>query len=260
MYALGKLFGIDSVEQISTLARIGSGSACRSVYGGFVQWIRGCDSKTSIAKQIVDENYWQEMRVLVLVVNDHRKDTSSTSGMQLSAQTSPLLKYRVESVLPERVQRMITAIKSRDFQTFAELTMKDSNQFHAICEDTYPPLTYMNDISRTIRKFCHKYNDFYGVNRIAYTFDAGPNACLYLLEEEVPKVIKLLIRQQKDLSVKGSVDLSGELPQDLVDYFGPNPILANDSLRYIISTRIGCGPQIVDQSLMTDTGSPITSK
>lgn len=257
MYALGKLFGIDSVERISTLARIGSGSACRSVFGGFVQWIAGHDSQTSIARQIVDENYWPEMRVLVLVVNDHRKDTSSTSGMQLSAKTSPLLKYRVDSVLPKRVEDMINAIKSRDFQTFAELTMKDSNQFHAICEDTYPPLTYINDTSRSIRKFVHKYNEFYGVNRIAYTFDAGPNACIYLLSEEVPKVVKLLLRQT-DLPIKGSVDMSPELPQELSAHFGANPILPDNALRYIISTRIGTGPQIMDydQSLMTESGAP----
>lgn len=257
MYALGKLFGIESDEQISTLARMGSGSACRSIYGGFVQWIKGHDSKTSIAKQIVDENHWPEMRVLVLVVNDQQKETSSTTGMQTTIKTSPLMQYRVQ-MLPERVEQMITAIKSRDFQTFAELTMKDSNQMHGICEDTYPPLTYMNDISRAIRKFVHKYNQFFGANRVAYTFDAGPNACLYLMASEVPKVVQLLVRHEKNLEVKGKVDLSEPLPKQLNDYFGPNPILKADSLRYIISTRVGCGPQVVDesQSLLNESANP----
>ena len=258
MYALGKLFGIESDEQISTLARMGSGSACRSIYGGFVQWIKGNDSKTSIARQIVDENYWPEMRVLVLVVNDQQKDTSSTSGMQLTIKTSPLMKYRVEMV-PQRVEKMISAIKSRDFHTFAELTMKDSNQFHGLCEDTYPPLVYMNDISRTIRKFVHKYNEYYGANRVAYTFDAGPNACLYLLESEVPNVVQLLLRHDKDLKIKGDVDLSQPLPTDwLTDFFGAQPILRPNSLRYIISTRIGCGPQIVSErdSLLDESANP----
>ena len=53
---------------------------------------------------------------------------------------------------------METAILKKDFQTFAKLTMQDSNQFHAICLDTYPPITYMNDTSRRIISLITKYN------------------------------------------------------------------------------------------------------
>lgn len=70
--------------------------------------------------------------------------------------------------------------------------MKDSNQFHAVCLDTYPPCVYMNDISHSVVEFVHKYNIMCGQTKVAYTFDAGPNACLYLLEDEVPDVISLI--------------------------------------------------------------------
>jgi len=53
---------------------------------------------------------------------------------------------------------METAIHNKDFQTFAKLTMQDSNQLHAICLDTYPPIIYMNDISRRIISLITKYN------------------------------------------------------------------------------------------------------
>ena len=53
---------------------------------------------------------------------------------------------------------MEDAILKKDFQTFAKLTMQDSNQFHAICLDTYPPITYMNDTSRRIISLITKYN------------------------------------------------------------------------------------------------------
>lgn len=68
VYSLGKLYGIDG--DISGIARQGSGSACRSLDGGFVQWIAGKlnDGSDSIAKQIVNENHWPEIRVLILVV------------------------------------------------------------------------------------------------------------------------------------------------------------------------------------------------
>ena len=69
VYALAKLYGITG--DISAIARRGSGSACRSVYGGFVEWIKGgeaADGRDSIARQIVDSTHWPEIRVLILVV------------------------------------------------------------------------------------------------------------------------------------------------------------------------------------------------
>lgn len=54
--------------------------------------------------------------------------------------------------------QMEAAIHKKDFQTFGKLTMQDSNQFHAICLDTYPPISYMNDTSRRIISLITKYN------------------------------------------------------------------------------------------------------
>jgi diphosphomevalonate decarboxylase len=50
--------------QLSTIARQGSGSASRSLYGGFVKWQKGvkADGSDSIAIQVADENHWPEMR------------------------------------------------------------------------------------------------------------------------------------------------------------------------------------------------------
>ena len=52
------------------------------------------------------------------------------------------------------------AIHAKDFETFGKLTMQDSNQFHAICLDTYPPIFYMNDVSRHIVQVLTRYNSF----------------------------------------------------------------------------------------------------
>ena len=264
VFCLGNLFQIQDQTILSTFARIGSGSACRSLFGGFVQWIKGTDTKSSIAKQLVDSNYWPQMRVLILVVSDQQKDTSSTSGMQLTVKTSALLKHRVESVVSKRVLDMQQAIVNRDFNKFAEITMKDSNQFHAVCQDTWPPIRYMNDVSWIIISLCHKYNDFYGTNKIAYTFDAGPNACLYLLEENVGEVMKLIktfyppSNEFEQQFVKGiNIIEPNELSSELLDTF-ENQIIRPGALRYVISTKIGCGPKIVqDENLLNANGFPI---
>lgn len=97
-----------------------------------------------------------------LQVNGERKKVSSTIGMRRSLETSGLMQYRIANVVPERADKMQRAIIQKDFETFAELTMKDSNQFHAICLDTYPPCTYMNDVSHSIVNFVHAYNDAMG--------------------------------------------------------------------------------------------------
>lgn len=74
-------------------------------------------------------------------------------------ETSELLKHRVKHVVPDRANRIQQAIIEKDFKTYAEITMKDSNQFHALNLDTYPPNIYVNDISHAIVELVHSYNE-----------------------------------------------------------------------------------------------------
>lgn len=129
VYSLAQLYGLKK-QEISDIARLGSGSACRSIYGGFVQWQKGVqlDGKDSIAVQIAPASHWPDLHVLILVVNDAKKKIGSTSGMARSVVTSELIKYRVEKCVPQRIHSITQAIKDRNFSKFAEVTMKDSNQ------------------------------------------------------------------------------------------------------------------------------------
>lgn len=92
-------------------------------------------------------------------MSSERKKVPSTVGMKRSLETSEFLQHRIAQVVPGRVCKMQQAIIEKDFKTFAELTMKDSNQMHAVCLDTYPPFAYMNDISHSIVNLIHSYND-----------------------------------------------------------------------------------------------------
>lgn len=68
MSTLARLYGVEG--ELSEVARRGSGSACRSMLGGFVQWQRGerPDGRDSLALQVAPETHWPELRVLVMVV------------------------------------------------------------------------------------------------------------------------------------------------------------------------------------------------
>lgn len=57
-------------------------------------------------------------------------------------------------VVEPRLAEIEKAYLEKDFATFGKITMQDSNQFHATCLDTYPPIFYMNDVSRWVRECC----------------------------------------------------------------------------------------------------------
>lgn len=103
------------------------------------------------------------------------------------------MKERVKNIVPKRMKEMEKAIIEKDFETFADLTMKDSDNFHACCKDTDPPIIYMNEISHKICNLIHKFNEVGGKKRAAYTYDAGPNAVVYLLKEDLIDFLSLVI-------------------------------------------------------------------
>ncbi|KAL7735271.1 hypothetical protein ACLKA6_017979 [Drosophila palustris] len=265
VYTLACLYEIPMNEELTTIARQGSGSACRSLYGGFVQWHRGerDDGSDSVAEQLVPAEHWSNMHMLILVVNDARKKTPSTKGMQRSVNTSALIQHRAKEIVPERIKELRTAIRSRDFRTFAEITMKESNQLHAIALDTYPPCVYMNDVSHAIVNFVHDYNESVGSLQAAYTFDAGPNACLYVLAENVPRLLAAIQLAFPNDSQQSVEYLKGipvpPVEMQKVDINGSaGHKYHKNMLKYIIHTKIGDGPQQLgdEKSLLID-GLPL---
>jgi len=268
--SLAKLFCAKETfpNELTTIARQGSGSASRSLYGGFVAWRMGGmnkDGLDSLAEQIADENHWPEIRAVIMVVSDAKKDTSSTSGMSTSVATSELLAHRASSVVPKRMDTIEKAWLDKDFETFGKVTMMDSNQFHATCLDTYPPIFYMNDVSKSIIQIVHKYNEWAGEIRAAYTFDAGPNAVLYTLDRYVNEVCALMLKfypgngkdyiaNSKIASEIESIDLDNTLIET-AQKTGRIPTV--DDVKKIYVTKVGCGPQSLgsDKAIIdSDTG------
>ncbi|KAI5478391.1 diphosphomevalonate decarboxylase [Pseudohyphozyma bogoriensis] len=251
-----------STSQLSRIARQGSGSACRSMFGGYVAWEMGSneDGSDSVAVQVADKAHWPEMDALILVVSDAKKGTPSTAGMQRTVATSELLQHRIKDVVPKRMAAMEKAIKEKDFEAFADITMRDSNQFHAVCLDTQPPIFYMNDVSRAIIALVSEFNRAKGRNVAAYTYDAGPNAVLYVLKKDVKEVLELVLRYFPQKAFDDVFGLKPSAAQTLPEGFKEAiiPVWSEGSVSRIIHTEVGDGPRVLgkEQSLLGDDGLP----
>lgn len=251
--ALASLYGIEeSFEgELSTVARIGSGSACRSLYGGLVAWHKGEKLEDSKAQQLVSESHWPELRCAIIVLDAGEKDTPSTLGMQRSVETSPFLQYRAEAVAEPRVEQLQRAFEARDFDAFAKICMRDSNSFHATCLDTFPPISYMSDASRKVCKAVHAFNKMHGQALVAYSFDAGPNAVLFCKDDRARSEFVALLAdvfRQAYLRPKGAIATNPDLLKTVATFdLWPNAI------KMIYFTQIGTGAY----SPMSDKGASL---
>merc|ERR1712226_610991 len=146
----------------------------------------------SRAVQLFPENHWPELRVLILVFSSAQKANSSTGGMQKSVETSELLKARLNCVT-KRLEDLKVAIEGKDFEKFGEICMKESNQLHAICLDTYPPISYLNTQSFELINTIHAFNNHYRRILASYSFDAGANGFLFFEEGTKSKLYSWLL-------------------------------------------------------------------
>lgn len=182
--AASKAAGLNLTRQeLSALARRGSGSACRSVPAGFVEWLPGSDDEDSYAISIAPPNHWELMDCIAIVETDH-KSVGSTEGHHLAA-TSPLQSARVEDA-PRRLDICRRAILNQDFDKFARIVELDSNLMHAVMMTSDPPLFYWNPASIDLMKRVQSWRDE-GLP-VCYTLDAGPNVHVLCLSEALSEV------------------------------------------------------------------------
>lgn len=250
-----------SPSELSLVARQGSGSACRSLFGGYVAWNTGTqeDGSDSGAELVAPASHWPQMRAVILVVSAARKTVPSTEGMQATVRTSSLFPVRVQSVVPARMATMRKAIAERDFETFADITMRDSNSFHATCLDTHPPIFYMNDVSRAAIRAVEMINAKAGKALAAYTFDAGPNAVIYYLQEnegQVAGIFKHVLGTADGWNGNRGNAVQAS-PSDFIDQSVVT--LLKEGVSKVILTGVGEGPQKITNHLIDDNGEPLTS-
>lgn len=155
---------------LSRLARLGSGSACRSVPSGFVEWRAGVRDEDSYAFTLFPPEYW-ELWDCIAIVSSEPKPHGSKEGHKF-AETSPIQWARVTDA-PRRLEWCREALKQRDFQALAQVVELDAHLLHAVMQTSTPSLLYWEPatvaLMHQVREWRKK-----GWN-VAYTLDAGPN-------------------------------------------------------------------------------------
>lgn len=178
--AASSAYGLNLPEsQLSALARLGSGSACRSIPAGFVEWQPGNSHESSFAWSIAPADYWDVMDVIVVLDTSHKK-VGSTDGHRL-AQTSPLNAARL-NLVPERVERCRQAILTRDFEAFAEVTEADSEHMHAVMRTSTPSLIYQTEQTLSLLHQVKRWRS--EGHAVCATVDAGPNVHVLALDDQ----------------------------------------------------------------------------
>jgi len=201
--------GLDEKE-LSVIARLGSGSAARSIptKGGMVIWHRGVnnikldtpkprhDSEeyirvvfSSYAESLMTSKMLKELSVIYISVADKEKIVGSRAGMKQTIETNPVywnwVNYEEYDLLP----RFLDAMKEKEWATAFDIITRASNGLHAMMMYTTPPIIYLNDISNYIIQEVLTLREKFP---IAYTFDAGPNPIIFTLKENTEKVVNAL--------------------------------------------------------------------
>ncbi|MFC6177102.1 diphosphomevalonate decarboxylase [Companilactobacillus huachuanensis] len=185
-----------SRREMSILARNGSGSASRSIYGGFVEWQAGHDNASSFAVPI-DETPDIDLSLLSVVINQHSKKISSTVGMENSVKSSPFYPNWVTLVSSE-IKEIKQAIAQKDLQKIGEISEHNAMSMHALTLSADPSFTYF--APETIR-IIQLIQELRRKGLFAYaTIDAGPNVKIICTKESLPKVQTYIEQQLSDVT------------------------------------------------------------
>lgn len=172
-----------SERELSALARLGSGSAARSVPGGFIEWVAGDSHATSYAYSIAPPEHW-DLRDVVAIVSHTPKQIGSTDG-HAAALTSPYFATRL-ALLPDRHARIRQAILDRDLAVLGPLMEEEAISLHVIALTSRPPIYYWApatlELIQAIRAWRGEGLPVY------FTLDAGPNVHLICAAADAPTV------------------------------------------------------------------------
>lgn len=176
-----------SPAELSAMARLGSGSASRSILGGYVEWRAADRHEDSYAVPLAGPDHWQVLDVIV-VLSTGEKAVKSTAGHPTAA-SSPLYQARLAHVAAQ-LPRLRAAIRERDFSALGQIAEWDALSMHAIMMTSQPPLLYWAPETLALLHEVPRWREA-GIETY-FTIDAGPNVHLLTLPEHLEPLTERL--------------------------------------------------------------------
>jgi len=180
-----------SPKELSILTRQGSGSACRSIFGGFVEWYQGemPDGLDSYAESIVDKDYWPDFRMITTIVQKGKKPVTSRAGMAQTVETCPYYKGWLKTITDD-LKSIREGIKEKNFEKVAQAAEHNCLKMHALMITTKPAIIYWipatMEIIQSVIRWREEGLECY------FTIDAGPNVKVLCLKKDEKEINKRL--------------------------------------------------------------------
>lgn len=192
-----KAANLDLTEkELSILARQGSGSACRSIPDGFVEWVG------ERAKSLYPPEYWNIVDVVAIISTD-KKETSSTDGQKF-AETSPFFQTRLNNI-DEKILRLKKALETKNFTEFGQLVESEALELHAIMLTSTPSLIYWQPETIKMMKLVKKWRSE-GLE-VYFTLNTGQDIHLIIEEKNTKELVKKLkgVKEVRNIIVNNPV-------------------------------------------------------
>jgi diphosphomevalonate decarboxylase len=180
--AVDRFYGFSLTDQqLSAFARLGSGSASRSIFEGFVEWQMGVREDGMDSHAIPLNQSWPEFRIGLLTITQAQKKVGSRSGMQRTVETAHLYQSWPLQAAAD-IERLRNAIAERDFATLGATAEQNALSMHATMIASWPPLLYWQPESVAAMQRIWQLRE-QGLE-LYFTMDAGPNLKLLFLEQD----------------------------------------------------------------------------
>lgn len=179
-------------KELSILSRQGSGSSCRSIPEGFVEWHRGerDDGSDSFAETIAFKDHWPEFRMIACIVTEAKKKVSSRAGMAQTVATCPYYDGWLRTV-KEDLRIIRDGVRTKNFTGVGKQAEHNCLKMHALMMTTIPSIVYW--IPATI-EIIHNILAWREEGLEAYfTIDGGPQVKVMCLSENEKEINKRLL-------------------------------------------------------------------
>lgn len=209
----------DLYQKASFLARLGSGSACRSIYGKTVLWgktnlVNGSTNELALPIDSQVHNVFKTYGNAILIIDSGKKTFSSTEGHRLM-QNHPFANARHSQAL-DNTDRLITALNNGDEQNFAQIVENEALTLHALMLSSNPSICLMKPNTLAVITKLREFRDERNLN-FAFTLDAGPN--IHIL---YPQTARNLVFGYINSELKAYCENEAWIDDELSE--GPKPI------------------------------------